>query len=181
MRPDYLAAQFTVTADFQNVRYAKLARIPTITASASDGVSRSLPSEQSFVHSSSIGAQISLPIYDQGLTNYNIATAVAQLDQATATLTQTKLGVESDVRSGLAGLISARASFTQAQLELRSAQVSLAADQAKYKVGVATILNLVTDEANLSQAETDYNIALYGTQTAEQTYLFALGENELHL
>jgi outer membrane protein len=180
-RPDYLAAQYTVKSDEQNLRFAKLARFPSITASASDGVNRIVPEQNRFSHAGSLGAQISIPIYDQGLTNYNVAAASSQLDQSNATLTQTRLGVQSDVRSGLAGLISARANFAQAQLERSSAQISLNAAQAKYRVGAATIIDIVTAEANLSQAQTDYVIALYGTRTAEETYYFALGISDLSL
>ena len=97
-----------------------------------------------------------MPLYDQGLTNYNVAVAASQLDQALATLNTTRLTVESDVRSALATLISARASLVQASSELTSAQVSLDATQAQYRVGASTILNVVTAEANLTTAQSSY-------------------------
>ena len=93
-----------------------------------------------------------IPIYDQGQTNYNVAVAASQLDQANAGLIADEAQVESDVRSALANLISARASLVQAKAEQRAAQVSLDATQAQYKVGANTILGMVTAEANLSTA-----------------------------
>jgi len=181
LRPDYDAAKHTVASSQDDLRFAKLGRFPTITANAQDGVARSLPFNNSFSHSSSIGATINIPIYDQGQTSYNIAVAQSQLDQADAALLQTKLGVESGVRSALSGLISARALLVQANLELSSAQVALNAAQAKYRVGAATIIDLVTAEANLSQAQTDDVTAVYNAQTAQQAYDFAVGLSTLKL
>jgi outer membrane protein len=180
-RPDYLAAQHNVASASQNLRYAKLARFPTINLNASDGTSRSFPFNPNFSSSGSIGAEIDVPIYDQGLTNYNIANAASQLDQANDALTLTKLGVETDVRSALANLISARASLVQAQSEVSSATISNNAATAQYRVGAATIVTIVTAEANLAQAETDYVSALYGVRTAEENYNFAVGISDLQL
>ncbi|HVA33148.1 MAG TPA: TolC family protein [Candidatus Baltobacteraceae bacterium] len=194
LRPDYLAAAHNVTAAQENLRYAKLARFPVLTAGASDSVSRDFLDSTYVLPKSTVSAQsngydntkvlgltLTVPIYDQGLTNYNVALAASQLDQARASLQLTRLTVESDVRSALANLISARANLVQATAERNAAQVSLDATQAQYKVGAATILNLVTAEANLSTASATYISALYGVRTAEQNYLYATGASDLQL
>jgi outer membrane protein len=183
LRPDYLAAQFTVYSGQDNERYAKLARAPVITGNAGYGVTRDLDygGGMSYNTARSLGLAVTVPIYDQGQTNYNVAVAASQLDQAKAGLIQTKLQVESDVRSALANLISARANLTQAKSEQRAAQVSLDATQAQYKVGANTILGLVTAEANLSTATASYISALYGVRTAYQNFLYATGASDLQL
>jgi outer membrane protein len=81
----------------------------------------------------------------------------------------------------LATLISSRGSLVQAKSELLSAQVSLDATQAQYRVGASTILNVVTAEANLSTAQSTYITALYGVYTAEQNYLYATGVSDVQL
>jgi outer membrane protein len=182
LRPDYLAAQYTVYSSQDNVRFAKLARFPVLTGSASYGVQRSVSQNFStFSNARDLGLQVTVPIYDQGQTNYNVAVAASELDQANAGLILTRLQVESDVRSALANLISARANLTQAKAEQRAAQVSLDATQAQYKVGANTILGLVTAEANLSTATASYITALYGVRTAYQNFLFATGASDLQL
>jgi len=177
LRGDYLAAQHNVAGAAAGVRFAKLAKFPSINATYSDGVTRNVSSGQvgPFQHGANLGATLSIPIFDQNQTNYAVAVAQSQLDQANAGLTQTKLGVEQQVRTALSGVISSRASLAQAQLELNAAQVGLSAAQARYRVGAATILDLVTAEANYSQAQTDYVNALYATQTAQQNYEYAVG------
>ncbi len=200
MRPDYISAAYTVQSDQEGLRYAKLARFPILTAGATDTVSKEFldcydssavtnpaitaslcPGPQSWENQKTLGLNLTIPIYDQGVTNYNVAIAASQLDQAFATLNSTRLTVESDVRSALATLISARASLVQARTELTAAQVSLDATQAQYKVGATTVLNLVTAEANLSTAQSTYITALYGVRTAEQNYLYATGVSDVQL
>jgi outer membrane protein TolC len=186
LRPDYLAAQYTVYSSQDNERYAKLARAPVITGTAGYGVQRDIGGSvasngMSYSTARNLGLAFTVPIYDQGQTNYNVAVAASELDQANAGLIQTRLQVESDVRSALANLISARANLTQAKAEQRAAQVSLDATQAQYKVGANTILGLVTAEANLSTAVASYITALYGVRTSYQNFLYATGASDLQL
>jgi outer membrane protein len=193
MRPDYIAAIYSVQSAQEGVRFAKLARFPTLSAAASDGVSRTFincittsissecPGPPAWSNDKSLGLNITVPIYDQGQTNYNVAVAASQLDQAIATFNTTRLAVESDVRSALATLISSRASLVQARSELTSAQVSLDATQAQYRVGASTILNVVTAEANLTTAQSAYITALYGVYTAQQNYLYSMGLSDVQL
>jgi outer membrane protein TolC len=206
MRPDYIAAAYTVESAQQNLRYAKLARFPILGAAGSYGLSRTFldcssvgafggagtgsayspstsicPGPALWSNDKSVGLNLSIPIYDQGVTNYNIALAASQLDQDIANFNTTRLTVESDVRSALATLISSRASLVQARSELTSAQVSLSATQAQYKVGATTILNVVTAEANLTTAQSAYITALYSVQTAQQNYLYATGVSDVQI
>ena len=182
LRPDFLSAQHTVSSAEQNVRYAKLGRFPSLSASASTGYSESLPTATPrLVADQSLGATLTLPIFDQGLTNYNVAVAQSQLDQADAGLLGTRLTVESDVRGALANLISARASLLQAQAELQSATVNQQATQAKYKVGAATITDIVTAEANLATAQRDDISGVYNERIAEERYIYAMGIGDLSL
>jgi outer membrane protein len=202
LRPDFLAAEYTVVSSEENLRYAKLARFPILTAGAMDTTGREFvdclnrggsgkaiaefnevncPGPSGYANAKTLGLTLTVPIYDQGVTNYNVAVAQSQRDQAIANLQLTKLTVESDVRSALANLISARANLVQAVASRDAAQVSLDATQAQYKVGAATILNLVTAEANLSTAFATYISALYGVHTAEQNYLYATGASDLQL
>ncbi|HUA08034.1 MAG TPA: TolC family protein [Candidatus Acidoferrales bacterium] len=184
LRPDFLAAQATVDSNKANLLYAELGRVPTVTLNGSAGTGRDLvyPNAMtSWSPSGSIGATISLPIWDQGLTDYNIHVAKDQLDQAVAGLSTSRLQVQSDVRGGLAGLISARANLVQAEAEVTSSTVSLQATQAQYKVGASTITAIVTAEANLATAQTSYVQALYGERLAEQQYTYALGSSDLTL
>lgn len=143
LRPDYLAAAYSVTASRENLRYARLARFPALAAGATDTVSRSfdntyfgsngaLPIDGSgYDNVKRLGLGLTVPTCDQGLTNYNVTISASQLNQATANLRLSQLTVESDVRTALASLISARANLLRATSARSAAQVSLNATQAQ--------------------------------------------------
>jgi outer membrane protein len=190
-RPDYLAALHTVESDKEGLRFAKLARFPLLTANASAGRARTLISvpnanlgtgaSATFGNSQSLGADLSIPIYDQGITNYNVALASSQLDQSNAALTSEVLSVQAQVRSALATLFSAQANLVQAKAELQSATVNLQATQAQYKVGATTITALVTAEATLASAQSSYITALYNERLQEENYVYAVGLNDVKI
>src|SRR5579863_2109659 len=185
LRPDYLAAVYNADSANQGLRFAKLARFPQITANAESDTSRTMIQSPSSLTpwsgSGSIGASITVPIYDQGLTNYNVAVAASQLDQAKAAVIQTQQTVESNVRGALATLISARAGITQAKAELQSAQVSAQATEAQYRVGATSITAIITAQANLATAQRDYVTAIYTERLDDANYTFAMGNADLKL
>lgn len=179
LRPDYLSAQAGVMAAQYNVQVQRSGLFPTLNGSASYGTNSTNSSGGAFGPSDSVGLTLSVPIYDQGVTRAQTETAEAQLDVASSQMAESKLQVETDVRSGLAGLISAQAAVSQAQAELSKAQEILKATQAQYRAGVTTLPLLLNAQVGLTQAQTDNVNALYALRQAEQTYTFALGESDI--
>lgn len=179
LRPDYLASQYQVNAAQENLRAQHLGRFPSLTASASSGTTSTTPSGGNFRSDSSIGATLTIPIFDQGLTNYDIAAAQAALDNARAQLRGSQLAVELSVRQALVGLISARAALLQTQAELAQAREELKSTQAQYRAGVTTLPLLLNAQVALTTAQTDQLNAIYALRQAEQTYLYAMGANDL--
>ncbi|MHB8592309.1 MAG: TolC family protein, partial [Vulcanimicrobiaceae bacterium] len=180
LRPDYLAAERTVEADQYTLQAQRLGRFPVLTATASTGANSTNPvNGTQFLNANSIGAQISLPIFDQGVTAAYVAQAAAVLDTAEAQLRSAKLGIQLGVRQALVGLVSAQAALGETQAELNTAQEVLKATQAQYRAGVTTLPLLLNAQVGLTQAETDRLNAVYALRQAEQTYAYALGESDL--
>jgi outer membrane protein TolC len=179
LRPDYLSAQSTVLAAQYNVQVQRSGNYPSLTGTATYGTNSTTVSGTDFRPSSSIGAQLSIPIFDQGITRAQTEQAQAQLQLAQSQLDQTKLGVELDVREALVGLVTAQGAVAQAQAELNQAQTVLSATQAQYKAGVTTLPLLLNAQVQLTQAQTDQLNAVYQLRQAEQTYLYALGQNTI--
>lgn len=178
-RPDYLASQHLVDAAQANVRVAKLGRFPNLEGNVGTGYNSTLPNGSGMKASSSIGATLNIPIFDQGITAAQTEQAEALLDKARATAQSTKLGVELAVRQGLVNVVSAQAAVAQADVELAKARQVLQATQAQYRAGVTTLPLLLNAQVGLTQAETDRLSAVYGLRQAEQSYVFAIGESDL--
>lgn len=179
MRPDFLASQHLVDAAQANVRVAKLGRAPNLSGNFGTGYNSTLPNGGGMKASSSVGATLNIPIFDQGIAAAQTEQAQALLDKAYATVTSTRLGVELSVRQGLVNLVSAHAAVTQAEVELAKARQVLQATQAQYRAGVTTLPLLLNAQVGLTQAETDRLNAVYALRQAEQSYLFAIGESGL--
>jgi len=176
LRPDYEASQKDVSASKYNLRVARLGLFPTITGGASMGSSSTDPQGGTFRNASSLGLTLSVPIFDQGYTAANIASAQASLAIAQANLDNTDLGLQLSVKQGLIGLISARGGVDQANVELLKAAEVLHATQAQYKAGVTTLPLLLNAQVGYTTALTDQATAVYTLRQAEQAFELATGE-----
>ena len=129
-------------------------------------------------NSGSVGAALSVPIFDQGVTAANVSQAQAQLQLQQANLQTELLSVQLNVKQSLTNLVSARAQLDQTQAEYQNAVANLRATQAQYKAGVTTLPLLLNAETALTQALTDSVTAVYNLRQAEQGYLYAVGTND---
>ncbi len=179
LRPDYLAAQSTVLAAKYNVQVQRSNLLPSLSATGGYGTNSTTVTGTDFRPSSNVGATLSIPIFDQGITRAQTEQAADQLVLAQSQLDQTRLGVELNVRQALVGLVTAQGAVAQAQAELTKGQEILKATQAQYRAGVTTLPLLLNAQVGLTQAQTDELNAVYALRQAEQTYVYALGENAI--
>ncbi len=177
LRPDYYAAVQNVEGFEASLRAAKLGLFPTLNGSASAGTASTDPGGGTFRNASSVGISLSVPIYDGGVTAAQVMQAQGQLDQANATLVNTKLNLQLNVKQTLVNLVAARGAFDQTQAELAKAQEVLKATQAQYRAGVTTLPLLLNAQVGITQALTDQVTALYTLRQAEAAFLFAEGAN----
>jgi outer membrane protein len=176
-RPDYDASLQNVAAARASLRAARLGSFPTLEGSASDGTSSTDLTGGTYRSSGSIGASLTIPLFNQGQTFANVAQARASLERAEANLVSARLALQLNVKQALFGLVSARAALDQAQFEYDKAVEVLKATQAQYAAGVTTLPLLLNAQVGLTQALSDRVTTIYGVRTAEQTLLYALGTN----
>ena len=93
---------------------------------------------------------MTLPIYDQGVKNAQTESAAIQFDLETATLLQTELGIELDVRQAFGILGGAREAVTQAEAELGTAQEVLTDTQVQYRAGITNLALLLNAQSGLT-------------------------------
>ncbi len=177
LRPDYDSSLQTVQQDQYSLRSAKLGLFPSLATSASASDNSSDPYGGSFRNAQSIGVSLAIPIYDQGITAANVASARAQLDVANANLQNSALNIQLNVKQTLTNLVSSRAALVQTQQEYRTAVVNVQSTQAQYRAGVTTLPLLLNAQVQLTTALTDQVTAVYTLRQAEQQYLFAVGAN----
>jgi outer membrane protein TolC len=178
MRPDYDSSVQSVESAKYSLKAAKLGYVPTLVANGNYGDSSTDVGGGALRNSGSVGAALSVPIFDQGVTAANVAQAQAQLQLQQANLQTELLSVQLNVKQSLTNLVSARAQLDQTQAEYQNAVANLRATQAQYKAGVTTLPLLLNAETALTQALTDSVTAVYNLRQAEQGYLYAVGTND---
>ncbi|MGP6159530.1 MAG: TolC family protein [Vulcanimicrobiaceae bacterium] len=177
LRPDYDSAVQTLESSKESLSSAKRGYFPTIAATGDYGDTSTSVGGGALRNAGSVGASLSLPIFDQGVTAANIAQAKAQLGISQANLQTTLLNLQLNVKQALTNLVSARGALDQTAAEYNQAIAVLQSTQAQYKAGVTTLPLLLNAETGITQALTDQVTAVYTLRQAEQSYLYAVGNN----
>jgi outer membrane protein TolC len=177
LRPDYDSSVQGVNQAKSLLREAQLGLFPTLSGSGSATDQTTNGSLGAFRNSQALGLALSIPIYDQGVTAANVASARASLDKANAILQTTALTVALNIKQALTGLVSASAAVDQTKVEYSTAVTNLQATQAQYRAGVTTLPLLLNAQVQLTQALTDQLTSVYNLRQAEQTYLYQVGAN----
>jgi outer membrane protein TolC len=177
LRPDLASAEQTLAAAQSGLRAAKLGLFPNLNLASSYGTTSTGVGGGSFRNTGSAGLTLSIPIFDAGLTHAQVVQAQGVLDQANATVTNTRNTVQLNVRQALVTLVSAYAAVNQANQELSTAQIVLRSTEAQYAAGVTTLPLLLNAQTGITTALTDITTSVYAVRQAEQNLLFAEGAN----
>jgi outer membrane protein len=178
LRPDYDASLQSVTAARDSLSSARRGYFPSLSGSATAGTASTDATGGTFRNSNELALSVSIPLYDQGITQVQIAQAQAELDQANATFVTTQQALQLNVKEALVGYISAQAAVGQADAEYTQALVVTQSTQAQYRAGVTTLPLLLDAEVSLTTALADQVRTVYALRQAEQAFLYAEGENE---
>ena len=188
-RPDLLAAQASANAAAASLRSARLGLFPSLAASGSssttsskltqnttvNGVQQSTTGSGVYTPGWSAGLQLSIPIFDGGLTRAETGVAQGQADQANANLKTTQLLVSLNVQQSYLALQTAQAGLTAAEAEYAQAKTVLDVTNAQYKAGVTTLPLLLNAQVGLAKAESDQVNAIYTYKSAWQQLLLSEG------
>jgi len=123
----------------------------------------------------SVGALLSWPIFQGGLTTGQIHQAEANVDATDAQLATEKLQVRVDVETALLGVRAAKASIDAANDALTNARELLRQAEGQYTAGVGTIIQLSDSQVTLTNAEAQVVQAQFNLATARAQLLTAMG------
>ncbi len=133
------------------IRADQAAGMPSLSFQASAGKryqNNLLPSENW-----SLGFSLKVPLFNGFQDSYQISEARAQERSARASLDNEAATIRSTVYQDVQQLQGARSAAEAARLAVQSARASLKAVQAQYKVGLATMIDVLTAQATLTTAE----------------------------
>lgn len=171
-RPDVLAQKYTIMA----------AHYGTLAARAQAGVQWDVTATGDYGrHSGITGEEWELflgatyPLYDAGASRAAVTQARANEGQSTEALNNLLLGIQRDVETAVAGLQQATTAIDVATVGRKSAETALAAAEARYREGLAIIIEVTDAQTQLLQAQVSEVQARYDYAVALATLAYATG------
>ncbi len=161
--PQVRSAEATARSARAAIGVARAGYYPTLALSASGSVSGSQQAialgdpqtEFKFRQQRQAALTVTWPIFNRFTREQNISNQLATADNAEATAGETRRLVLANLTTRLAELDAARVRTGIAQTSLAAATEDLRVQQERYRLGVATIVDVVTSQESLAQAEVD--------------------------
>ncbi len=153
--PTLLAAQADLAAANANVSAIRGEGLPSV--SLIGGMNRNHqigePPSAINTNNSSIGIQVTIPLFEGFGRNYQIRAAQAQLESKVADLASTEQQVALDVWKSYQILAMETENLNTTKDLLSSARQSFEVARGRYKAGVGTLLELLNAQSTLAKAE----------------------------
>jgi len=128
---------------------------PTVALSGSTQMSGSDPTDYHLTNSSNVQLGMSWNIFNRFVREQNITLRDVAVDNAEAAAADQRHLVESSVTGALADLQAALLGINITTTSVAAAQEDLRVQQERYRVGAGTILEVLTSQAALTQAQVD--------------------------
>lgn len=173
-RPELMQAKYNVDAAKGALMVARSGHMPQVAASASQSWSDSnWPGDEK--GNWCVGVNVSMNVFDTGVTLSKIHGAEADLKKAEETYRNTVDSVNLDVRSNYLGLREAEKRISTTKLAVEQADEDYRIAQLRYMSGVGTNTDVLDAQVALTQAKTNYTQALYDYNTSKTALETSIG------
>ena len=150
MRPELAAARAVAERAEARIREVRSEGLPSITASASTGVTWFSDGDHTTPHAASIGLRF--PLFTGYRNTYDVRRAQIEAELAREEVRDLSQQVSLDVWTSYYALRTARQRLATSRDLLASAEQSADVARARYREGVGTIVDVLTAEAALQDA-----------------------------
>jgi outer membrane protein len=158
-RVDIQAQALRVQAAEREILVANGGRLPVVSATIGYGSAFSTSAEAGFAsqldqrRGGSVGVGVSLPIFDRGAVAIARQRAQVQLETETLALRDQVQAAALDVRRAYLNYQSAQEQLAASDAQQKAAALALEATQTRYRVGLATFVEVTLARATLVQAQ----------------------------
>jgi outer membrane protein len=173
-RPEVVQGEAQVRSAEQGVSIARISRKPRLDTTFAFGVNPNNPFQRGTF---SVGAAVSLPLWDAGLTHAREQEARTSVQSNAALLEQTKKDVAAEVEEAYLNLINARERTTASRLAVDASRVNLEQTTRRYELGVGgtSVVDLIEAQVQFATANNNLIQALYDRHLAEAQLNRAIG------
>jgi outer membrane protein TolC len=153
--PAVRASEAQASASRSAIGVAKAGYFPSLTFTGNFQLDGSRNNDYNFLQQRRLSLQMSWPIFNRFQREQQVATSQIAAENAEAGAAEDRRQVLADLTSAIAALESARLRIGITQTNVLAAREDLRVQQERYRLGAATIVDLLTSQEALSQAEVD--------------------------
>jgi outer membrane protein len=153
--PQVRSADAAANASRAGINVARAGYWPSVVLAGSQSLNGSQQNDYKFLQQRQATLTLNWGIFNRYVREQNIANQRASTLAAEATAQETRRQVQASLTARLAELEAARVRIGIAQTSLTAATEDLRVQQERYRLGVATIVDVVTSQESLTQAEVD--------------------------
>lgn len=138
-----------------NVRASRAAYWPSLTLGANTGWNASRNNDYAFLNQRAVSLQLSWQVFNRFDRELAIAQREASYEVAQATAADERRAVQAELTARLAELDAARSKIDITVTSVAAGTEDLRVQQERYRLGVSTIVDVLTSQEALNQAEVD--------------------------
>jgi outer membrane protein len=174
-RPDYQASLYSKQSAESDVTISRSGYLPTISASAGYSLNNSEFSNISDNKFMNWGISFSLPLFNGFQTNTQVQAAKLRLRNSEDQVAQTVRQVQVDVRKAMLNFESSIKALDVSVKAVFSAEEDRRIAEERYNLGAGILLDLLTANANYTQALSNKVNAQYDLVLAKQQLKYVVG------
>jgi len=153
--PRVRSAVAGATAARADVTAARSSYWPSLVLGAGTGWNASRANDYAFLNQRQVSLQLNWNLFNRFDRELAISQREAAYDLAQATAEDERRGVQAELTRRIAELDAARSKIDITQTSVVAAREDLRVQQERYRLGVATIVDVLTSQEALDQAEVD--------------------------
>ena len=175
--PRIQSAAANATAAHASARASRSAYWPSLTLAGNTGWNGSRTTDYDLFNQRQLSLSLRWNLFDGFERELTIVQREATLDLAEASAADARLAVQADLTTRLAELDAARTRTEITQTSVAAATEDLRVQQERYRLGASTIVDLLTSQEALNQAEVDVVIARFDYLRAKAQLEALIGRN----
>jgi outer membrane protein len=180
--PQLRAQQFAEQASRARVHGAKAERMPTVGAQASLDFRNLNPEDvwdrDYFARGTSLGVQVTVPLFNGGLTSSRIRQAVQRNNADRINIESVRRQVLQGITQFWSQMLAARANIASSDEQVRAAQIAAEGTHEEQKVGLRTTIDVLNAEQELRQAQLNAIVSRHDEYLAAANILAQMGRLE---